>query len=552
MAWIAERKDVLSGLCFVSTLWAYVWYVRGSFSWRRYLLVVVALAFGLMAKPMLVTTPFVLLLLDYWPLGRFAGGRFSRVGRLVMEKIPLLLLAALSCVATVFVQSEASALDKEMPLLWRAANAMLSYVTYAGQLFYPLGLAAYYPHPASRVPLAEALAAGLALVCITAVAVAYGRRRPYLLVGWLWYVGMLVPVIGLVQIGSQARADRYTYLPQIGLCLAVVFAAADVCRAGPGRRAMGAFGSALVLMLLMGCAWRQTSFWSDSETLWNHALACTSDNAVAHYNLGNILGRRRHLDEAIAHYRQAIGIRPDLAEAHASLGVALFSVGRLDEAMAQDRKALEIRPRFAVAHYNLGIVLAARRQFDAAMEQYRAALDIRPDDAAARYGLGLALLASERVDEAIEQLQQTVETKPDFPEAHHSLGAALVKRGRSDEAIVEYRKALELRPNFALVRYRLGRTLVARGQFQEAIAQFEGTLKLRPDDVEILAVLAAAYADVGRFPEAAATARQALDLATRHNNQALADILRARLALYAAGKPSHEKPGALPPARLKP
>ena len=300
VAWITERKDVLSGLFFVLTLEAYVGYVRRRFSLVRYLVVMVFLALGLMSKPMLVTLPLVLLLLDYWPLGRMAlaaredtplldnrrQGRCWLCLRLLSEKVPLLLLVVVSCALTIWSQGEALVPIEHLPLRWRIGNALISYVVYMGHFFYPVGLVVLYPRLDLDLPLWKIVGAFLLLLAITAVALLGRRRCPYLLVGWLWYLGMLVPVIGLVQVGVGAADDRFTYLPQIGLCLALVWSAADVCRSWPYRRWVCSAASALVLMVLMGCAWRQTSFWRNSETLWTHTLTCTSRNSDANYNLG--------------------------------------------------------------------------------------------------------------------------------------------------------------------------------------------------------------------------------------------------------------------------
>ncbi len=274
VAWISERKDVLSGLLFVLTLGAYVRYARGPFSLGRYLLVAALLTLGLMAKPMLVTLPLVLLLLDYWPLGRMtavgredipvaSGGRadhFFFPKRLLLEKLPLLLLAVVSCLMTLWAQGEASALNAQIPVGSRIANALVSYVAYMGQLFCPVGLAAYYPHPEGDLPVWKVIGALAMLACISVGVLAGWRRYPYLLVGWLWYVGMLIPVIGLVQVGKIAMADRYTYLPQIGLCIALAWGPIDVCRSWPYRRWLCGVTSALVLAVLMGCAWRTDVF----------------------------------------------------------------------------------------------------------------------------------------------------------------------------------------------------------------------------------------------------------------------------------------------------
>ncbi len=448
VAWVTERKDVLSGLFFVLTLGAYVGYVRHRFSWVRYLAVMVFLALGLMAKPMLVTLPFVLLLLDYWPLDRMAlvpgerasvlrgrrSGRFSLLARLVLEKVPLLALVVVSCVVTVWAQRQALVSIERLPLWWRLGNASISYATYLVQLLCPVGMAAFYPRLGLELPLWKVFGALLILLGITAAVLLNRRRCPYLLMGWLWYVGTLVPVIGLLQQGSQARADRFTYLTQIGLYIALAWGVADLCRSRPHRRRLCGITAALVLVILMGCAWRQTFFWCDSKTLWTHALACTSDNYVAHSNLGSALVDRGRFDEAIAHYRKALEIQPDNAVVHAGLGTALVSLRRFDEAIGHYRKALEINPDYADAHYFLGVALADQGRFAEALGYYRKALEIEPDNAV----------------------------------VHATLGTALVSQGRFDEAIDHYRNSLEIQPNSAIVHTRLG------------IALFSGANSMRP------------------------------------------------------------------------
>ncbi len=371
VAWVAERKDVLSGLFFVLTLGAYLGYVRHRFSWGRYLAVMVFFAVGLMAKPMLVTLPFVLLLLDYWPLGRMSDspflhrttphgnrgafvrdasfsktelGRFSFPWRLVLEKLPLLALVLVSCVLTVWAQREALASIECLPLWWRIGNTSISYVAYLGQFFYPAGLAVFYPRMGLELAIWKVFAASLVLLGITAAALVCRRRCPYLFVGWLWYLGMMVPVIGLVQVGSQTMADRYTYLPQIGLCIALVWGVADLCRSWAYRHRVCGISSALVLVILLGCAWRQTSFWCDSETLWTHTLACTSQNYAAHNNLGNALANQRRFDEAMAQFQKALEVKPSDAETHNNLGVALAGRGQFDAALNHYRRAWRSTP----------------------------------------------------------------------------------------------------------------------------------------------------------------------------------------------------------------
>jgi tetratricopeptide (TPR) repeat protein len=504
VAWVTERKDVLSGLCFVLTLGAYVGYVRHRFSLLRYLAVMVCFGLGLMAKPMLVTLPFVLLLLDYWPLERMAvtgrenarghgagsGSRFSLLMRLVVEKLPLLVLVVLSCKLTVWSQAEALQSLECFPLWWRMCSAANAYVVYLGQLFCPVSLAVLYPRLDFDVPVGKVAGAVLLLVMVTAAVLLCRRRRPYLLIGWLWYLGMLVPVIGLVQLGSVASADRYTYLPQIGLAVALVWGTADLCRSWAHRRWLCGAASALVLAVLMGGAWRQTSFWRNGETLWAHAVLCTSENLVAHNNLGN----------------------------------ALMESGRLDEAIAQYRKALQIDPRHAEMHYNLGNVLLARGELDAALAEYQEAVKLRPDHPFARTNMASVLARQGRFAEAAGHFQRAMEIRPDFPDVINNLAW--------------------LRATCPEAGLRSGAEAVTLAQRVNQLSGYG-----RPDYLD---TLAAAYAEAGRLPEALETGHRALELARQQNQPALADALRARIALYQAGKPYHAPrpaPAVQPPKR---
>ena len=451
VAWVTERKDVLSGLLFLLTIAAYLRYVRHPFSTGRYLTVVAFFATGLMAKPMLVTLPLVLLLLDYWPLGRFSLRR-----RMVLEKLPLFALAAASCVLTLGVQGDSLTLNEHLSLSWRIGNALLAYVAYLGHFLYPLGLAALYPRMGPDLPLGKLCLAVFVLAGITAAAVLWRERRPYLLVGWLWYLVMMVPVIGLVPVGLQPMADRFTYLPQIGLGMALAYGAADALRSWSSRRAVGAVAAVLLLAILMGCAWRQASFWCDSQTLWTHTLACTSQNSAAHNAFANALVDGGRIDDAIAHYRSAIEIRPNYAAAHFNLGVALAGLGHLDEAIEQYRQTIAIKPDDAKAHNNLANALLARGQLDRAMAHCREALRIDADFAEAHFNLGNVLFArpSRRGDGTVSQCvghpaglcrsllqpwpragppwiarpgdgqSAGVEVRPDFAEVHNSLGLA--------------------------------------------------------------------------------------------------------------------------------
>ncbi len=427
VAWVAERKDVLSGLFFMLTLWFYARYAERPASWGRYLLVVASFALGLTAKPMLVTLPFVLLLLDYWPLGRLgpelarraSEGAWCREGgpadqanplpfgrrlvRLVVEKIPLFVLAAASCALTLRAQRDAIMPLEQLALSWRFANAAVAYVEYLGKMFYPSDLAVFYPLPNKPPPVWQVTAAVAVLLAISVAVLAVGQKRPYLLVGWLWYLGTLAPVIGLVRVGTQKMADRYTYLTQIGLYMAIAWSAVLAAGVSPNRRRVFAAVSVLVVVVLMGCAWRQTRHWHDAETLWVHTLACTSQNEVAHNNLGVVLANLGNVDEAIDHYHNALVIKPDYAEAYNNLGFALAGRGQVDEAIENYRKAVMFKPKAAVPYNNLGVALAGRGQIDEAIAQYRKAQELKPEYAVAHNGLATALADRGEVDEAIAE-----------------------------------------------------------------------------------------------------------------------------------------------------
>ncbi len=402
VAWVSERKDILSGLWFMLTLAAYVSYARRPFSLARYSAVVVLFAAGLMTKPMLVTLPFVLLLLDYWPLGRLSrkdgvrtnirdgntetvsaagptANRTSLLRRPLVEKIPLMALAAASCMATLIAQREAVVSLDSIPFVARIGNAIVACVAYMGELFWPAGLAVFYPHPGSDLPIWKVVVAVLILTGITMAAVVWRRRCPYVLVGWLWYLGMLVPVIGLVQVGRQSMADRYTYLPQIGLCIAIAWGVTELIAASPYRRSVCAVLSVLVVVGLMGCAWHDAAYWRDGESLWRRALECTSSNAVAHYGLGVALQRSGQADEAMAEYRKALEIKPGYAEAANNLALLLQQCGRYQDAKAYYQQALAAEPNYADVHVNFGGLLTHLGEIDEAIVQYKQGIAANPN-----------------------------------------------------------------------------------------------------------------------------------------------------------------------------
>ena len=430
VAWVAERKDVLSGVFFMLILWAYAGYARSNRpSSRRYAMLLVLFALGLMSKPTLVALPFVLLLLDYWPLRRFSGDNSTRGGSfpakpvryLLVEKIPFLALSAASCAITLLVQ-EGAMMARRLTFGDRVGNAAVSYATYLSQMIWPAHLAVFYPYPPGNLNIAQAILAFLLLMIISMIFFLWRGKFPFLLIGWLWFLGMLVPMIGIVQVGEQARADRYTYLAQIGLYLLVTWGAMELfARWRRGRQVLIAFALLIVTGLTVD-SYFQTSFWRDSETLWNQTIANTSNNYIAHNDLGK----------------------------------AVLQKGRLDEAVVHFRKALEICTNCPEVYNNLGHVLARKGDWVNAVTSYQAALRSWPTpNAHNNNNLGIALAKVGKRDEAVEQFREALRIDEDYQEAHCNLALVLLELGRREEAVVHLREALRLKPDDAKIKAQL-------------------------------------------------------------------------------------------------
>lgn len=469
VAWVAERKDVLSGFFWFLTIWAYAYYAERP-GLNRYLLVLLSFALGLMAKPMVVTLPFVLLLLDYWPLGRMQLHNVnteddltitrSPVSRLVWEKIPLFALTAVMIVATIVVQEKVGALKalEEFSLKTRIANALVSYISYIAKMIWPYNLAVYYPYPGT-IPIWQASGAGLLLICLSVVVIRAAKNRPYLPVGWFWYLGTLVPVIGLIQVGSQAMADRYTYLSLIGLFIMIAWGVPSLMEGWRHRQTVLAISTTVLLLGFIMCTWLQVRHWENSVTLFQHTVNVTTRNHFAHNNLGVALTRRGRLDEAISHYSEALRIKPNAAEVHNNLANALAARGNAEEAVSHYYEALRVNPDYARAHNNLGNALAGLGRVDKAIDHYQEALRIKPDYAAAHYNLGNVLLSQGSIEEAIRHYKEVLTIRRGWAGAHNNLGFALEKRGRLQEAISHYKEALRLEPDYAKAKDNLERVL---------------------------------------------------------------------------------------------
>ena len=431
VAWIAELKDVLSGVFFFLTLIAYTDYTRRR-TLPRYLFVVVLFSFGLMSKPMLVTLPFLLLLLDYWPLRSHPG---VPLPRLLLEKLPLLGLSLISVVSTIRAQEGAIAIMAQTSIGDRLAGALVAYGVYLREMVWPFGLAIFYPMPSGGFPWWEVSLSLLLLVGITLWVIRERVKRPYLMVGWFWYLGMLVPVIGLLKVGNQAYADRYTYLPMIGILIALVWGVGEWSlrwrgTLGPHRwQSLRAVGAALAIALMAFTSFRQVSFWGGNKSLWAHSIATTGSNELADYELALAIVDEGRLDDAIPLLKQVLRIGPRNVEAHYCLGTVYLNQGRLEEAVVEYREALRHGEK-KEARSNLGATL---------------------------YKLG-------RFTEAAQEFREILRHHPSDPVACNDLGGTLLAQGDKDGAIAMYREALRLDPGYRQARYNLDKAVQGSGQ----------------------------------------------------------------------------------------
>lgn len=477
VAWLSERKNVLSTFFWFLTMWVYISYTERP-STGRYLLVAGSLALGLMSKPMLVTAPLVLLLIDYWPLRRFEARPAVELAR---EKIPLLGLSAVSSVITILVQRGTAAADIEsLPFAVRLVNAFVSYIKYIGLMVWPSGLAFFYPHPGHVLPFWQIAGSIAALLAGTWLALAAARKFPYVAVGWFWYVLTLIPVIGLVQVGRQAMADRYTYVPLIGLYILVAWGISDLTRKWEARKfGLGILGAAAILAL-MKCASAQAGHWRNSVAMYEHTVHVTNNNYLAHYNLGGAVFNQGNLDRAIHHFSEAVRIKPSYVRARLNLGRSLALQGKPDEAIAQYNEALRIEPDYADAHNNLGSVLARQGKLDEAIGHFSHVLKLAPNHLNALNNMGAAMLQKGNYAEAVAHYSRALAVDPNSAVVHYNLGLGLGRLGRYDEAVDQYTETLRLQPNYADAHYQLGLIHFNRGNLSRAEAHLTETLRLSP------------------------------------------------------------------------
>jgi tetratricopeptide (TPR) repeat protein len=431
-------------------------------------------------------------------------------------------LSGASCAATLLAQKQALEASLKPPLEDRIGNALISYAMYVGQMIWPARLAVLYPYPEGNLKAPYLILALLFLLMISIASFLWRKRYPFLLTGWLWYLGMLVPMIGIIQVGSQVRADRYTYLPQIGLYILVAWGAAELFHRWRRSREILAVTAALIIIALTTRSYLQTSYWRDTETLWKHAITSTSNNYIAHTNLSETLSQSGRFAEAIAECQEALKIKPDFAAAHNNLGNALQNKqsadgarernGALGEAIEHYRKALQIKPDFTQAHSNLGKALLKKGQTDEAIAQFQKTLEIEPNDAEAEFSLGIAFVQKREVNEAIAHYEKAVEIRPGYAEARNHLANAFVAEGKYSDAIANYEAAVRIRPNYLEAHHNMGCVLATIGKTDEALEQFNEALRLNGNYAPAHFALGSLLARMGHREEAVAHLAEALRL----------------------------------------
>lgn len=510
VAWAAERKDVLSILFLFGSMVLYLRWTRSQRPGRPLYLGSLALfALALMSKPMAMSMPALLLLADYWPLQRLSPGHLQKR---LSEKIPFFLLSLASGVVTIMAQSAGGAVKdfSVTPLIGRLANALVSVVRYLGKVFYPVDLAVFYPYP-THWPGLVVLGCGITIVAISASAFCLRRQAPYLLFGWAWFLISLVPVIGLVQVGGQSMADRYLYLPFVGLAVPLVWGIARLLSPVVSTKFQAAF-AIVVLAVCSGLTSRQIFVWRTNETLFRHALAVTKGNVLAHWNLGADLAERGLLAEAIAELRAVVALSPDSSEAHRTLGIYLAEAGQLSPARAHLEEALRLQPDDAEAHVNLGIVLDQQGHPEGAIAEYRAALAKQPEHAYAHQNLGRAFERRGQLNEALAEYELAIRFRPEYAPAHANRGIVLKKLGRVAEAAIAYRQALHFAPDNRDALMNLGILLFQKGEVEEGTALARELTRHHPGLAEGYYNLGGMLSSQARYDEAIAAYQTALGI----------------------------------------
>ena len=507
VAWLMERNMLLCTLFWLLTMLVYIHYTEKP-SIKRYSLVILFFALGLMSKSMIVTLPFVLLMMDYWPLKRLKvnqkkyNDKFemdfvikrSEVLRLVLEKIPLLILS-LGLSITIFKLAEGYEGTDYMAAVsffGRLNNGMVSYLEYLAKTVWPTGLAVIYPHPLNTLAAWKGILCGMALLGVTFFSIRFIKKSPYFAFGWFWYLGVLVPVIGIfVQVGGElAMADRYAYLPLIGIFIIIAWGLPELIARWRHREKILSISAGIIISMLMATTWIQLSYWKNTLDLFKRAISVANkkdpnfknpNHALLYNHLGLVFYNMGKPEESTSHYEMAIKIAPDLAMAHTNLGISHLSMGNTEEAISHYKTAIKFNPNHAHGHYNLGIVLFALGKIKEAISHYQTAIKLNPNYAAAHNNLGLILEGNGRTREAISNYRTAINLKPGYAAAHSNLGNTLFALGKTEEAIAHYKTVVRLRPGFFPAHTNLGNALFALGKTEEAIAHYKAVIRLKPD-----------------------------------------------------------------------
>jgi protein O-mannosyl-transferase len=502
VAWVSERKDVLSAFFGLLMIFSYYRYVKIS-SLKNYLLVIIFFSFGLMSKPMLVTFPFVLLLLDFWPLKRFhykndylfQSERTTHYGSkeifgLVLEKIPLFIPVVISCILTFWAQKSYSAVMAlgALPLKTRVSNALVSYVNYVLKAAWPLKLAVFYPHPRNTLPAWQIFGAAILIACACFFAIRAAKKYPYIVIGLLWYLGTLVPVIGLIQVGEQAMADRYTYIPLIGIFIIVAWGVLDLFRKWHYRKIYLSVFAMIILSALTARTFCQVSHWKNGVTLFENAVKVTENNYKAHNNLATALGQI-DLDRAIYHYKEALRIHPKYVTALRNLGLALKNKGNYDEAVLYFTKALKIDPQKTDTRMDLANIFFLQAKPEKAISQYKEILKTDSENANAHYNLAYMLSDQKKIDQAEHHYKETLRLNPKHENAHYNLGNIMLKQGELKEAFNHFAEAIKIKPDYVQAYNEIGIILFKQGKLKKAGVFFSRALELDPSFSEARANL---------------------------------------------------------------
>jgi protein O-mannosyl-transferase len=485
VAWVSERKDILSAFFWILTLWAYACYVRRP-GWPAYLVGLVFYISGLMSKPMVVTLPFVLLLLDYWPLNRLpideSGKNLHiKLTKLLLEKIPLFILSAVSAGITIIVQRQSGALKSfdVIPLTDRLANALISYVNYIIKFIYPVKLSIYYPYP-NQIPGWKLVASAAILTAISWAAIKFMRQKPWFIVGWFWFIGTLVPVIGLVQVGMQSIADRYMYLPMIGLLIPVAWGIPELLAKWLYKKAILTVSAACIIIIFFWITKTQLDYWADTYTLFKRAIAITEDNFFAYKVWGDELALKGDYEAAQKIFLTALKIKPDDFDAIESLGRLAYRNKNYDQAISYYSKALMLNPSNPEIYNKLGVVFFSQHAFEQAREKFEIAVRLNPKFDEAYYNLGLVASKQGRVNDALINYKKAINFNPDYSDAHKSIGDVLFSQGDMGQALKHYSEALRLHPNDATIYYNIGVILFQKQKIKAADEHFHKALQIDP------------------------------------------------------------------------